>query len=48
MKKRAKKFHEKVHKFVFEKDDLIVKCNESNKLIEKYKKLIENSIKNMK
>ena len=37
LKKKAKKFHENFRKFFCEKDDLIVKLNESNKLVEKYK-----------
>ena len=39
LKKKAKKFHENLSKFICEKDDLIAKLNESNKLVEKYKKL---------
>ena len=38
MKKKAKKFYENLSKFIYEKDDLIGKFNESNKLVEKYKK----------
>ena len=38
LKKEAKKFHKNVSKFICEKDDLISKLNESNKLVEKYKK----------
>ena len=38
LKKRAKKFHKNLSKFHCEKDDLIAKLNESNKLVEKYKK----------
>ena len=38
LKKEAKKFHKNVSKFICEKDDLIAKLNESNKLVEKYKK----------
>ena len=33
-------------KFRCEKDDLIAKLNESNKLVEKYKKLAKNLLKN--
>ena len=39
LKKKTKKFHENLCKFIFENDDLIAKLNESNKLVEKYKKL---------
>ena len=39
LKKNFKKFHENFIKFICEKDDLIAKLNESNKLVEKYKKL---------
>ena len=35
-------------KLIFEKDDLIDKLNESNKLIEKYKNLAKNSFEKMK
>ena len=35
-------------KFTSEKDDLINKLNESNKLVEKYKKLAENSNEKLK
>ena len=40
LKKKAKKFHENFSKFICEKDDLIAKLTESNKLVEKYKKLV--------
>ena len=40
LKNKAKKFHENFSKFICEKDDLISKLNESNKLVEKYKKLV--------
>ena len=33
LKKKAKKFHENFSKFICEKDDLIAKLNESNKLV---------------
>ena len=46
LKKKAKKFHEKLSKFICENDDLIAKLNESNKLVEKYKKLAEILLKN--
>ena len=35
-------------KLFCEKDDLIAKLNESNKLVEKYKKLTENSLEKLK
>ena len=41
LKKKTKKFHENLSKFICEKDDLIGKLNESNKLVEKYKKFVE-------
>ena len=46
LKKKAKKFHENFSKFICEKDDLIAKLNESNKLVEKYKKLAKQFLKN--
>ena len=48
LKKKAKKFHDNLSKFICEKDDLIAKLNESNKLVEKYKKLAKNSFEKMK
>ena len=45
---KAKKFHKDLSKLFCENDDLIVKFNESNKFVEKYKKLAENSIENLK
>ena len=48
LKKKAKKFHKNLSKFHCEKDDLITKVNESNKLVEKYKKFVENSLKKLK
>ena len=48
LKKRAKKFHKNLRKFRCEKDDLIAKLNESNKLVEKYKKFAKNSLEKMK
>ena len=48
LKKKFKKFHENLSKFTTEKDDLIAKLNESNKLVEKYKKLVENSFEKMR
>ena len=44
LKKKAKKFNKDLSKLFCEKDDLIIKLNESNKLVEKYKKLAENSL----
>ena len=35
-------------KFRCEKDDLIAKLNESNKLVKKYKKLVKNSLEKLK
>ena len=48
LKKNFKKFHENLSKLTSEKDDLIAKLNESNKLVEKYKKLAENSCEKLK
>ena len=48
LKKKSKKFQENLSKFICEKDDLIAKLNESNKLVEKYKKLAENSLEKLK
>ena len=48
LKKKSKKLLENLSKFICEKDDLIVKLNESNKLVEKYKKLAENSYEKLK
>ena len=47
LKKKAKKFHENFSKFIFENDDLIAKLNESNKLVEKYKKLDKHSLEKL-
>ena len=47
-KKKAKKFHKDLSKLFCENDDLVVKFNESNKLVEKYKKLAENSLEKLK
>ena len=47
-KKNAKKFHKDLSKLFCDKDDLIAKLNESNKLVEKYKKLVENSLEKLK
>ena len=43
-KKKAMKFKKNLNKLFCENDDLIVKLNESNKLVEKYKKLTKNSL----
>ena len=48
LKKGAKKFHKNLSKFHCENDDLIAKLNESNKLVEKYKKPAENSLEKLK
>ena len=48
LKKKAKKFHENLSKFICENDDLIAKLNEFNKLVKKYKKLAENSLEKLK
>ena len=48
LKKKAKKFQKNLSKLFCEKDDLIVKLNESNKLVEKYKKLADNSLEKLK
>ena len=48
LKKKAKNFHENLSKFICEKDDLNDKLNESNNLVEKYKKLAEHSLKKLK
>ena len=48
LKKEVKKFHMNLSKFHCENDDLIAKLNESNKLVEKYKKLAENSFEKLK
>ena len=47
-KKNAKKFQKNFSKFICKEDDLIAKLNESNKLVEKYKKLSEHSLENLK
>ena len=48
LKKKAKKFNKDLSKLFCENEDLIAKLNESNKLVEKYKKLVENSLENLK
>ena len=47
LKKNAK-FQKNLSKLFCEKDDLIAKLNESNKLVEKYKKLAEDSLEKLK
>ena len=48
LKKKAKKFQNNLSKLFCENDDLVAKFNESNKLVEKYKKLAENSLEKLK
>ena len=48
LKKKAKKFNKDLSKLFCEKDDLICKLNESNKLVKRYKKLAENSLEKLK
>ena len=48
LKKKAKKFHKNLSKFICENDDFIAKLNESNKLVKKCKKLAENSLEKLK
>ena len=48
LKKKAKKFNKNLSKLFCENDDLIAKLNESNKLVEKYKKIAENSLEKLK
>ena len=48
LKKNAKKFNKDLSKLFCEKDNLIAKLNESNKLVEKYNKLAENSLEKLK
>ena len=48
LKKKAKKFNKDLSKLFCENDDLIAKLNKSNKLVEKYKKLAENSLEKLK
>ena len=47
LKKKAKKFNKDLSKLFCEKDNLIAQLDESNKLVEKYKKLSENSLENV-
>ena len=44
LKKNAKMFQKNLSKLFCKKDDLIAKLNESNKLVEKYKKLTKISL----
>ena len=48
LKKKAKKFNKNLSKLFCENNDLIAKLSESNKFVEKYKKLAENSLENLK
>ena len=48
LRKKSKKFHENLSMFICEKHDMIAKLNESNKLVEKYRKLIEHSCEKLK
>ena len=48
LKKKTKKFNKDLNKLFCENNVLIAKLNESNKLVEKYKKLAENSLEKMK
>ena len=45
LKKNAKKFHENLSKFICENDDLIAKFNESNKLVESIRNLLNILLK---
>ena len=48
LKKDTKKFQKNLSKLLCENDDLIAKLNKVNKLVEKYKKLAENSLEKLK
>ena len=48
LKKKAKKFNKDLSKLFCKNDELIAKLNESNKLVEKYKKLAKNSLEKLK
>ena len=48
LKKDFKKFQKNLSKLFCEKDDLIAKLNESNKLVEKYKNLVKISLEKLK
>ena len=45
LKKKAKKFHKNLSKFICENDDLIDKLNESNKLDENIRNLLKIHLK---
>ena len=45
LEKEAKKFHKNVSKFICENDDLIAKFNESNKLVESIRNLLNILLK---
>ena len=45
LKKKAKKFYENLSKFFCEKDDLIAKLNESNKLVKNIRNLLKILLK---
>ena len=47
LKKKAKKFNKDLRKLFCEKDELIAKLNESNKLVEKYKNLAKISLEKL-
>ena len=47
-KNKSKKFHKDLSKLFCEKDDLIAKLNESNKLVDQYKKLAGISLEKLK
>ena len=48
LKKKDTKFNKDLSKLFCENDDLIAKLNDANKLVEKYKKLAENSLEKLK
>ena len=48
LKKKARKINKDFSKLFCENDDLITKLNEFNKLVEKYMKLVENSLEKLK
>ena len=48
LKKNAKKFQKNLNKLFCQKDDLIAKLNESNKLVKKYEKPAEDSLEKLK
>ena len=48
LKKKTRKFNKDLNKLFYENDVLIAKLNESNKLVEKYKKLAKNSLEKLK